>query len=203
MFTLLRGLWKYIFQKDEYCILIVGLDNAGKTTFLEQTKRKYSAKAYKGIPFEKIGPTVGMNIGNIDMKSDVLLLWDLGGQEDIQSLWDKYFLDCNGVIYVIDSSDSPRLGNSYECFRNLITNPDLEGVPLLVLANKQDKPSCITLEEVKEVFNKSAAFLGKRDCMLHGISALDGTGVDEGLKWMIDHVKRNAMHRPPREKDIT
>lgn len=31
MYTLLSGLYKYIFQKDEYCILILGLDNAGKT----------------------------------------------------------------------------------------------------------------------------------------------------------------------------
>ena len=31
MYTLLSGWWKYAFQKDEYCILILGLDNAGKT----------------------------------------------------------------------------------------------------------------------------------------------------------------------------
>ena len=31
MFTLLSGLWKYSFQKDEYFVLILGLDNAGKT----------------------------------------------------------------------------------------------------------------------------------------------------------------------------
>lgn len=31
MFTLLRGLWKYFFRKDEYYVLILGLDNAGKT----------------------------------------------------------------------------------------------------------------------------------------------------------------------------
>ena len=31
MFTLLSGLWKYTFQKDEYYVLILGLDNAGKT----------------------------------------------------------------------------------------------------------------------------------------------------------------------------
>ena len=31
MFTLLSGLWRYMFQKDEFNILIVGLDNAGKT----------------------------------------------------------------------------------------------------------------------------------------------------------------------------
>jgi hypothetical protein len=31
MYTLLAGLWKYMFQKDEFFILILGLDNAGKT----------------------------------------------------------------------------------------------------------------------------------------------------------------------------
>lgn len=34
MFTLLRGLWKYFFRKDEYYIVILGLDNAGKTVKL-------------------------------------------------------------------------------------------------------------------------------------------------------------------------
>jgi len=31
MYTLLSGLWRYVFQKDEYFVLILGLDNAGKT----------------------------------------------------------------------------------------------------------------------------------------------------------------------------
>ncbi len=34
MFTLLRGLWKYFFRKDEYCVVILGLNNAGKTVSL-------------------------------------------------------------------------------------------------------------------------------------------------------------------------
>jgi hypothetical protein len=31
MYTLLSGIYKEIFRKDEFCILILGLDNAGKT----------------------------------------------------------------------------------------------------------------------------------------------------------------------------
>ncbi len=38
MYTLLSGLYKYMFQKDEYCILILGLDNAGKTVRLVKRK---------------------------------------------------------------------------------------------------------------------------------------------------------------------
>ena len=33
MFTLLRGLWNYFFQKDEFFVVILGLDNAGKTVW--------------------------------------------------------------------------------------------------------------------------------------------------------------------------
>lgn len=31
MYTLLHGFYKYIKQKDEYCVLILGLDAAGKS----------------------------------------------------------------------------------------------------------------------------------------------------------------------------
>lgn len=31
MYTLLHGFYKYMAQKDEYCVLILGLDDAGKT----------------------------------------------------------------------------------------------------------------------------------------------------------------------------
>ncbi|XP_059979309.1 ADP-ribosylation factor-related protein 1 isoform X4 [Lagenorhynchus albirostris] len=60
MYTLLSGLYKYMFQKDEYCILILGLDNAGKTTFLEQSKTRFN-KNYKGMSLSKITTTVGLN----------------------------------------------------------------------------------------------------------------------------------------------
>ena len=53
MWALLTGLYQYITQKDEYYILIIGLDNAGKTTYLEQTKAKYSPN-YKMMNPSKI-----------------------------------------------------------------------------------------------------------------------------------------------------
>jgi ADP-ribosylation factor related protein 1 len=37
----------------------------------------------------KITTTVGLNIGKIDIAGICLNFWDLGGQEELQSLWDK------------------------------------------------------------------------------------------------------------------
>nr|CAH7761300.1 unnamed protein product [Callosobruchus chinensis] len=88
MYTLLHGFYKYLVQKDEYCVLILGLDNAGKTTYLEAAKTKFT-KNYTGTHPSKITTTVGLNIGKIDVAGIRLNFWDLGGQSELQSLWDK------------------------------------------------------------------------------------------------------------------
>merc|ERR1712088_931715 len=80
MYTLLSGLYNHITQKDDYFVLILGLDNAGKTTFLESAKTKFT-KDYNGIKPSKITATVGLNIGQIDLTGIRLNFWYLGGQE--------------------------------------------------------------------------------------------------------------------------
>lgn len=59
-------------------------------TYLEAAKTKFT-KNYKGMNPNKITTTVGLNIGKIDIDGVRLNFWDLGGQEELQSLWDKVF----------------------------------------------------------------------------------------------------------------
>nr|XP_006822404.1 PREDICTED: ADP-ribosylation factor-related protein 1-like isoform X2 [Saccoglossus kowalevskii] len=173
MFTLLSGLFKYLFRKDEFFILILGLDNAGKTTFLEQTKTQFN-RNYKGLSLSKITTTVGLNIGKIDIGSVRLMFWDLGGQEELQSLWHKYYAESHGVIFVVDATDETRLEDSWRAFDEMIESEALVGVPILVLANKQDIQGCLKVDQIKSLFNQSAAKIGKRDCKIRGASALTG-----------------------------
>ncbi|EMP33286.1 ADP-ribosylation factor-related protein 1 [Chelonia mydas] len=201
MYTLLSGLYKYMFRRDEYCILILGLDNAGKTTFLEQTKTRFN-RTYKGMSLSKITTTVGLNIGTIDVGKARLMFWDLGGQDELQSLWDKYYAESHGVIYVIDSTDEERLSDSKRAFEKVVTSEALEGVPILVLANKQDVETCLSIPDIKTAFSDCINKIGRRDCLTQACSALTGNGVNEGIEWMVKCVVRN-IHRPPRQKDIT
>ncbi|ESN93080.1 hypothetical protein HELRODRAFT_156111 [Helobdella robusta] len=196
MFTLMTGFYKYMFKKDEYFVLILGLDNAGKTTFLEQTKTKFN-RNYKGINLKKITSTVGLNIGKIDTSNIRLSFWDLGGQEELQSLWDKYYAESNAIIYVVDSSDENRLDESKSAFDQMISNASLQGVPLLVLANKQDLPNCVSMNIIDKLFCQEQSDMIQRSCKTQSASALTGEGIDEGIKWLVNCIKNNSFFRPP------
>lgn len=56
----------------------------------------------------------------------------------------------------------------------MICNDNLAGIPLLILANKQDIPDCMGVREVKPIFNQNAHLIGRRDFMVMPISALTG-----------------------------
>ena len=76
MYHLLRGFYKYLTRKEEFYVLVLGLDNSGKTTLLEKVKNLYLG--VPGLPPEKITPTVGLNIGKIDLGGNMRLsFWDL------------------------------------------------------------------------------------------------------------------------------
>jgi len=200
MYTLLSGLYRYMTQKEEYCVVILGLDNAGKSTYLEAVKDAMT-KDYKRLDPSRITPTVGLNTGQVEVTGASIQFWDLGGQTELQTLWDKYYAESHGIIYVIDSHDRERIEESKEAFDQMVRNELLQGVPLLVLANKQDLPDCMGVREVKPIFNQSAHLIGSRDCMVMPVSALTGEGIVEGLMWMIDCLKRNSDIRPPNVGD--
>lgn len=96
MYHLVTGVYKQLTRKDEYNVLILGLDDAGKSTFLETAKTKFT-KGYKGMNLKFITTTVGLNIGEIEVNGIKMSFWDLGGQKELQSLWDKV---CQFFIYI-------------------------------------------------------------------------------------------------------
>jgi ADP-ribosylation factor-like protein 2 len=67
---LLKILKKTKEREKEMRLLILGLDNAGKTTIL---------KKFNGEDIEKISPTLGFNIKTLHYQDYKLNVWDVGG----------------------------------------------------------------------------------------------------------------------------
>lgn len=286
MYHLLRSLYLHYTSKEEYSILLLGLDNAGKTTLLNQIKALYNVhhapSAVAAPPSSTAGdtvPTVGQNVATIDLPDMYLKIWDVGGQMSLRRLWTSYYSSCHAVVFVLDSTDlgildvdtplptpgtplTPglggtkwhvRRGSSYNMsattttsnddrdddsdlenetkphpaqpgsitptmlpgpqhtqsrllearltLESLLSNPSTAGLPILVLANKQDRDDCLELVRIKEGFVRPV-FEGERgemvrDSRVLGVSALRGTGVKEAVEWIRSRVLWNKGGRPP------
>lgn len=195
MFHLAKGLYNNWNRKEQYSILILGLDNAGKTTFLETLKKSYSLHSKE---LSKIAPTVGQNVAQIPMdKNSILKFWDVGGQQNLRAMWSEYYPQCHGIIFVVDSTDRSRIGECNEVLTTVMMDEDVEGVPVLMLANKQDRPDAMEVQDIKQIFNKIAEHLSARDSRVLPLSALTGEGVREAAEWLLIRLQRNKTNRPP------
>ena len=68
--------------EKELRILLLGLDNAGKTTLLKQLASE---------DVSHITPTQGFNIKSVQSEGFKLNVWDIGGQRKIRPYWRNYF----------------------------------------------------------------------------------------------------------------
>ncbi|MCJ1485129.1 ADP-ribosylation factor protein 3 [Schaereria dolodes] len=210
----------------EYSILLLGLDNAGKTTLLSSIKSLYLPN--HPLPVTKTIPTVGQNVSTITLPDMYLKIWDVGGQHSLRKLWQSYYSSCHAIIFVVDSSDlgdtdlsyrpkkaetsknirgedgNEQMGRLEECrlvLESVLASTDTTGVPILVLANKQDREDCVETVKIKEglvrpVFEGEKGG-GVRDSRVLPVSALTGTGVKEAVEWITSRVKWNKEGRAP------
>lgn len=188
MFGLLHGLYHHLFAKVELNILILGLDHAGKTTLLEQMKGIF--KKTPGIPPDKIPPTIGLNLGKMDVANAQCRFWDLGGQERLRSIWGKYYADAHALIFVVDSADPVRFEEARCTFEEVRSNDELKGIPVLVIANKQDLPGAISPDEISRALYYGGATQG--NFRIQPASCLTCEGVEDGVRWVVEEARSVA-----------
>ncbi|KAG0587324.1 hypothetical protein KC19_2G156200 [Ceratodon purpureus] len=167
-----------------YGILMVGLDNAGKTTIL-----------YKMSMGELVTtiPTIGINIESIKYQNVSFTVWDMGGQDKIRPLWRFYFDNTQALIFVIDSNDKDRITEARDELQQLLKNSELSNAKLLVFANKQDMAKVLTSKEITDWLYLNR--LKERDWHVQPCSATTGEGLREGLDWLANALKDNKSSK--------
>uniref|UniRef100_A0A8C4R2E9 ADP-ribosylation factor-like protein 14 n=1 Tax=Eptatretus burgeri TaxID=7764 RepID=A0A8C4R2E9_EPTBU len=139
IFTILKKMKE---KEREVRILMLGLDNAGKTTIL---------KKFNGEDINTISPTLGFNIKTLEHQGLKMNIWDVGGQKSLRSYWRNYFESTDGLVWVVDSADCRRFEDCRQELAVLLQEEKLTGATLLVFANKQDLPGALRATDIREV----------------------------------------------------
>ncbi|CAI5744014.1 unnamed protein product [Peronospora destructor] len=176
----LLSILKKVKEKEkEIRILMLGLDNAGKTTIL---------KKFMGQDITEISPTLGFDIQTFEYKDFKLNVWDVGGQQTIRSYWRNYFEQTDGLVWVVDSADRRRLESCKRELANLLTQEKLAGATLLIFANKQDLPGALPSAEIADALGLHSAQFSRRHWSIISCSAVTGAGLVEGIDWLVGDI---------------
>jgi len=158
-----------IIKKSAQKVIVIGLDNAGKTAILN----KFGGRL--GInDLANLKPTKGVDRRYIETKNSSLDLyvWDFGGQAQYRSKYlknpEQYFLQVDLLIYVIDLQDSERFPESFEYFEQILkTLTILEEDPFVLIYIhkfdpdlKHDTETLLNIELLKDNLNQSLTSFG-------------------------------------------
>lgn len=112
-----------------------------------------------------------------------LKCWDLGGQPRFRSMWERYCRGVNAIVFIVDSADPTLLPSAKEELHSLLEKPVLDGIPLLVLGNKNDLEGCLSTDEIIEKLELER--ITKREVSCYGISAKEERNLDAVLQWLV------------------
>jgi ADP-ribosylation factor-like protein 8 len=168
-----------LFWQQEMELTLVGLQNAGKTTLV-------NCLTY-GKTDEDTIPTVGFNMRKVTKGGVVIKLWDVGGQPKFRNMWEKYCRGVSAVVFVVDASDITNLDASRQELSNLLEKQSLQGIPLLVLGNKNDLKGALSQPEIIEKLELSK--IKDREVCCYSISAKNSVNIDKTLQWLIKYGK--------------
>jgi len=195
---LFSSIWQYMVAKPKYTALMLGLDGSGKTSILQQLRSKFGYRS--SGKFESVirtRPTVGLNIGKFFLNGTELVLWDLGGQEGLRSIWDKYYADAMAVVFVVDADEPSRLPEARALLAALLHDQQLTHKPFLVLLNKKHAIDAEQQQQLLSMFSLPPDHLvpaaaQQRQFHVQFCNALKGDGLREALEWLIFYIPQRA-----------
>ncbi|KAL8841234.1 MAG: hypothetical protein Q9205_001936 [Flavoplaca limonia] len=193
MLSILR---KARLKDKEMRILMLGLDNAGKTTIVKKLMNE---------DVNTVSPTLGFIIRTIDYEGYKLNIcgcsiligitftdrdqWegDVGGQKTLRTYWRNYFEKTDALIWVVDSADRLRTEDCRKELAGLLLEERLQGASLLVLSNKTDIAGSMSDEEIRKALALDSIMTHKWTIIQ--CSAITGSNIQEGIKWVVEDAK--------------
>ena len=162
-------------------LVFLGLDNAGKTTLLHMLKHDkvtQSKPTYHPCSEE-------LKMGNIRFNT-----FDLGGHESARKIWSDYFPTVDGIIFLVDSTDTDRFKEAKKELEDVCSNSLLDNIPIAILGNKIDVKGAVQEYELREALDlNSLTSKGTRPMELFMCSITLKAGYPAALEWLSKYLK--------------
>jgi small GTP-binding protein len=158
--------------KQNFKILMLGLDAAGKSTLLYRLKLG---------EVQNTVPTIGFNVEQVDYQNISFCVWDVGGQDKLRMLWRHYYKDTDALIFVVDSADVDRMSLARQELERLLSADELQKAIVLIFANKQDLPGSM---DIQTMANEMQLQNLQNPWYIQPCVATQGDGLYEGLDWL-------------------
>ena len=167
-----------------FILLVVGLDNSGKSTLIEAAKEEANKE-------KVILPTPGIRAGVLNHNNKKIVYYDLSGDGRHRKQWANYYSEIHGILFVVDASDTRRDDIVRDYIRQMFKDEVLakREVPILVACNKQDLPEVrdkVALEE-----ELGLPKLDKHSTIKYYVtntSGFDNKGIKDALDWLTKNI---------------
>ncbi|KAF9481177.1 Arl8a protein [Pholiota conissans] len=163
-----------LFFSKQAEIAVVGLQASGKTSFVNViTSGQWS---------EDVVPTVAFNFRKIRKGNVTMKIWDVAGQPKFRSMWERYCHGVDAIVFVVDSVDQDKFNTARFELHQLLSQPTLTGVPLLVLGNKNDLDGHASVKEV--IKDMQLDKISDRPVSCYSCSMKSQHNLDIVLQWL-------------------
>ncbi|XP_018022133.1 ADP-ribosylation factor-like protein 13B [Hyalella azteca] len=177
-------------EKRPVTLLLVGLDNAGKTT---------AAKGILGEPLETVAPTLGFVPEVLQYRGCDVTLFDLGGAAKLRPVWTRYFAEVRQYVLVgsgLKPSATDRVDECRAALQELLAHRRIAGKPVLILANKQDvdgamdEMDIVEMLDIETTVNKYKCPTRVETCSAIAISSNNKPDkpIADGFRWLLDTI---------------
>ncbi|RNA03708.1 ADP-ribosylation factor-like [Brachionus plicatilis] len=145
-------------------ILLLGLDNAGKTTILYKVRLNETICTL---------PTIGFNV------------------ETITPCKGLTFTNTDGLFFVIDSSDTERINEAADELHGILEHDSMRGVPVVIIANKQDLPNAMNCSDLIQRLGLEKLSTSQNKWCIQNACAVNGQGIYEAMDQMGTMIKES------------
>ncbi|XP_012261903.1 ADP-ribosylation factor-like protein 3 [Athalia rosae] len=137
-------------DSNERRVLLLGLDGAGKTSVMNQA----IASTVPGSTYSVPPPsTNGFGVFRLNSGSFILNIWEIGGADVTRKYWSNFLQDTDLLVFMVDAGDTNKLSLAVYELKQLLGDPRMDAVPILVIANKQDSSNALRPDQVKEALD--------------------------------------------------